>query len=149
MNSQRIWGLALGISLSLNAFCLAALLTGWFGSGPAHHDPGQHLPPQARELFRELAPFRQAGVREAMQTIRQQRQGVRAALTAEPYDPDELAAAFARLREAETTAALRAHQHISRVAATLSAQDRKQLARFVGRRQGPRGAGQRMPPPEH
>ncbi|MGJ8687218.1 MAG: periplasmic heavy metal sensor [Spongiibacteraceae bacterium] len=134
MNSHRIWGVALGVSLTINAFCLAVLLTGWLA--PPHEERRGPLPPQARALFEQVAPHRQPGFREAAKAIRQQRMAVRSALVAKPFDATNLSVAFAALRETENAAAVRAHQRIVDVAATLPLEGRRQLSKLVGRRPG-------------
>ena len=150
MNSQRLWGVALGVSLTVNAFCIAALITNVFTPrlGPDHGRPS--LPTAAHALFREIDPREQPGFRESIQALRQHRSAVRTALSADPFDAEKLAAAFAKLRQAETQKAAHAHQKIAEVAASLSPEQRAQLARFIGRRRGPpsdRGHhGWRSPP---
>lgn len=137
MNSHRMWGIALGISLSLNVFCISALMTGWLAPPPPHHGAARGpLSEQARALFEQLSPHHQPEFRESIGAIHQQRKAVRAAFVAQPFDAKQLAAAFAALRKAEGTTATLAHQRIIDVAAKLSFEERKQLEQFVGRRPG-------------
>lgn len=149
MNSQRLWGVALGVSLTVNAFCIAALLTSVF----ALRDPPaqrQGLPPEARALFRAIDPRQQPGFDASIRRLRQHREDVRNALVAQPFDAAALAEAFARLRETEAEKAAHAHRKVAEVAARLSPEQRRQLAEFVGRRPGRRGPGEgRHPRPPH
>ncbi len=142
MNSHRLWGVALGISLAVNAFCIAALVTNVFAPGP---EPGHRpppLPPEARALFRQIDPRELPGFRDSMDALRQRRGEVRGALTAQPFDADRLAAAFAELRQAEADRAAFAHQKIGEVASRLTPEQRQALAELIGRRRG-------MPRPPH
>ena len=134
MNSHRIWGLALGASLTVNAFCIAALLTGYLSAKPPHWQAHAPLPAQARALFEDIAPHNQPGLRQSIRHIRAQRQDVRAALTADPFDIEALNQAFINLREAEKQAAVRAHQRITEVASKLSPEERQQLAKIIAHR---------------
>lgn len=142
MNSQRLWGIALGVSLTLNIFCLAALLTNLLvpAQGPDHKRPP--LPAEARALFHQIDPRRQPGFHDSIRSLREDREAVRDALTAEPFDAAQLEQALARLRSSETRKAELAHRKIAEVAAQLDAEQRQHLARFVERRR-------RRPAPAH
>ncbi len=150
MNSHRIWGIALGLSLSLNVFCLSALLTDWLApaDGPQAEARGP-VPAHARALFNSMALHRQPGFQQARKEIHKQRQRVRTALLAEPFDADRLAKALAELRAAESSTAQLAHRRITEVAATLPAEERQMLERFIGRSPGQGPRPHRPPGPRH
>ncbi|MGJ8669022.1 MAG: periplasmic heavy metal sensor [Oceanococcus sp.] len=141
MNNHRLWGIALGVSLTVNAFCIAALVTNVFAPRHERGDRPPPLPPEARALFREINPRQIPGFRESMAELRQHRDTVRLTLTADPFDREKLNAALAQLRQSEAKKTAYAHQKIAEVAAGLAPEQREKLAKFVGRHRG-------MPPPD-
>ena len=87
---------------------------------------------EARDIRRSLG--------RSMRGMRQHQRAIEAALTAEPLDPDALAAAFAAFREDMDEAQTRNHGLFVRIAAELTAEERDQLRRALTRpmRNGPR-----------
>lgn len=151
MNSQRIWGITLGVSLTVNVFCIAALLSYVLGGQPGSHHKRAPLPPEARALFRELNLREMPGFRESINLLKQRREAVRSALVAEPFDPEKLDLAFAQLRESEAQKARFAHDRVTEVASKLAPEERRIMAEFVGRRgtkRGPDGPG-KLPRANH
>lgn len=150
MTVQRSIGVALLVSLMLNAFCVGALVS-QSRHKPATEDRGgpdgrQHRPPpMAAELFSKIRKAPDGAMGEAIAATRSARDAVQAAMTAEPFDPAALSNAFANLREAESELARQAQTRILNVAAELSAQERAQLARMQAGRMGPNP--RRLPPP--
>ena len=134
------------VSLGLNVALGTALLLPW--AMPAHfhharhHAPGHggdHLP-SPRHMRRVLGPQRAADVEAVMERhrpairatfgpLREARQHAHAVLQSDPFDPEALQQAFAELRarDAETAAAVQAM--LAEVAATLSAEERRRLAK--------------------
>ena len=159
MTFQRSIGVALLISLMLNAFALGALVSQSRHKPVAQDKAGpgersQRPPPMAAELFRKLRKAPDGAMGEAIAAAREARDMVQAALTAEPFDPQALSDAFARLRESESEMARQAQTRILELASELSAQERADLARLQARRLGPvprrlpPADGMRPPPPD-
>lgn len=155
MNKQRVWGVALGVSVTVNVFCIAALVTLML-TRPLDRGPDRRpmpLPAEARDLFREIDPRQQPGFQRVREELGQRRRAVRDALTAQPFNSERLNLAFEQLRTVEHRAAALAHQRISEVAQDISPEQRETLAEFVERRPGPPppggsgGPGKRPPPP--
>lgn len=159
MTTQRSIGVALLVSLMLNAFTVGVLVSqsrhkpvaeDRAGPGESSHRP----PPMAEELFSKIRQAPDGAIGEAMAATRSARDAVQAAMTAEPFDTQALSDAFARLRETESEMARLAQMRILNVAAELSAQERADLAHMQARRMGPvprrlpPGDGRRPPPPE-
>ena len=149
MTVQRSIGVALLISLMLNAFTVGVLVS-QSRHKPVAEDmagPGERshrLPPMAAELFRKLRKAPDGAMGEAIASAREARDLVQSALTAEPFDPQALSDAFARLRESESELARQAQMRILNLASELSAQERADLARMQARRMGP--VPRRLPP---
>ena len=87
---------------------------------------------EARDIRRSLS--------RSMRGMRQHQRAIQAALTAEPFDPDALAAAFASFRQGMDEAQARNHGLFVRIAADLTPEERDQLRRALTRpmRNGPR-----------
>lgn len=87
---------------------------------------------EAREIRRSLS--------RSMRGMRQHQRAIQAALTAEPFDPDALATAFAAFRHDMDEAQVRNHGLFVRIAAGLTPEERDKLRRALTRpmRDGPR-----------
>ena len=80
---------------------------------------------EARDIRRSLS--------RSMRGMRQHQRDIQAALTAEPFDPDALAAAFAAFRQGMDEAQVRNHGLFVRIAAGLTPEERDQLRRALTR----------------
>ncbi|MDE0691720.1 MAG: periplasmic heavy metal sensor [Gammaproteobacteria bacterium] len=143
---------ALAVSLILNL-----VLVGFFvgrESGPpawtqARMDPSfglaralRFLPEERRDaLFgdEEARDIRRS-LSRSMRGMRRHQRAIQAALTAEPFDPDALATAFAAFRHDMDEAQTRNHGLFVRIARDLAPEERDQLRRALTRpmRDGPR-----------
>jgi len=87
---------------------------------------------EARDIRRSLS--------RSMRGMRQHQRAIQAALTAEPFDPDVLASAFADFRHDMDEAQTRNHGLFVRIAAGLTPEERDQFRRALTRpmRDGPR-----------
>lgn len=87
---------------------------------------------EARDIRRSLS--------RSMRGMRQHQHAIQTALTAEPFDPDALATAFAAFRHDMDEAQTRNHGLFVRIAAGLTPEERDQLHRALARpmRNGPR-----------
>lgn len=135
MNSQKLWGVVLGASLTVNVFCIAALAALLVTSGQWRHGPSQmsSLPAEAQALFQEISLRQQPGFRQSIREVREQFAAVDEALMADPFDAQQLHEAFAALRQAKTASAELAHQRIAEVAASLTPDEREALAGMIGK----------------
>ncbi len=87
---------------------------------------------EARDIRRSLS--------RSIRGMRQHQRAIQAALTAEPFDPDALATAFAAFRHDMDEAQTRNHGLFVRITAALTPEERDQLRRALTRpmRGGPR-----------
>ena len=83
---------------------------------------------EARDIRRSLS--------RSMRGMRRHQRAIQAALTAEPFDPDALASAFAAFREGMDEAQARNHGLFVRIAADLTSEERGQLRRALTRPMG-------------
>lgn len=103
--------LALTLSLALNLFLLAVLAAPHLF--PPSRERGEarfieritrRLPEADRPAFREAHERHAERLRQAIEAMRESRAGMRAALGAEPYDPEALARAAETWRQASDAA---------------------------------------------
>jgi Spy/CpxP family protein refolding chaperone len=141
-------------ALLLASLAINLILATWFVvHAPWRHAPGgpdgRHGPvPQFVDLrsFRRVLPEERRDVidavfapqrpalRERLGALFQARRAVREAMRAEPFDRAALDAAFERLREAETEAALQTQATLGDVLQQLTPEERRQFADLVPRR---------------
>lgn len=136
---KRIW-VILGISIAANLF-FAGLIA---GRVVTHRDRPHHaafedeLGPRGflkRSGLREAGPevkqllrARREQLKANMRTVGQTREQVRAALEADPYNPQAAATTFARTREATSQLQSDLHNTLLEVADKLTPAQRKRLA---------------------
>lgn len=125
---------ALALSIGLNLFLVGFGSSRWLRArsrGDAHGRGGEH------GLARFLGPS-MTELRAQHRSLIEARRGVAAALQAEPYDARQLEAALSALRASTTKSQQALHERLLERAPTLSADERRELAksRFV------RGAAQ-------
>jgi uncharacterized membrane protein len=85
---------------------------------------GKDAPPEVRRAMRE----HMEGARPHRRALREARREVRAALEAEPFDPERLEAALAGLREHSQRAQQAMHAGLTAIAKELTPEQRRQLA---------------------
>lgn len=149
IKNTRVWGVALIVSLMLNAFGFGLMASNWrdhrmppsyTGPHPAPRIPPNgdpNRPQQVDVLFKKL---RESGRKEFLpliQEIHSARRAAQEALQADPFDPADLEQALASLRKAEQAAAEHAHASISQLARDLSPEQRAHLGRFIQHNSGP------------
>ena len=142
----------LAVSLGLN-LVLVGFFVGHVSDPPAwtqaRMDPSfglaralRFLPEERRDaLFADdEARDTRRSLTRSMRGMRQHQRAIQAALTAEPFDPDSLAKAFADFRQGMDEAQARNHGLFVRVAADLTPEEREQLRRSLTRpmRNGPK-----------
>lgn len=103
--SQRSWRWAFIASLALNLLLLGVMGSWWWRwdsrSGPsAVAEAIATLPEPERTDLTRLLDTRRAAVKAAWEQMRTVRETVKQAFSADPYDPDRVAAALAAQREA-------------------------------------------------
>lgn len=142
----------LAVSLTLN-LVLVGFFVGLVSDPPAwtqaRMDPSfglaralRFLPEERRDaLFaHEEARDIRRSLSRSMRGMRQHQHAIQAALTAEPFDPEALATAFAAFRHGMDEAQARNHGLFVRIAAGLTPEERDQLRRALTHpmRNGPR-----------
>lgn len=139
----RIWGVALIISLMLNAFALGMIISDklsaresgprrMVAAGPPGLPPfGPGLPPKTRILFRDLRETRHKELEKRFEAIHAARTAVKQELEKESFDPATLEARLSELRTAEGEAAADAHRILLKVASTLNREERQSLADMI------------------
>lgn len=136
---KRLW-IALAISMTLNLFALGFMSARLLhGRGGGHGGPrGPFFGPRALLMDPELrgsmdGPMRgvierhRESLRAQRQELRQARQAVHAALTAEPFDGEALEQALARLRQRTEQSQALMHAALVEIAPTLTHQQRERL----------------------
>ena len=95
------------------------------------------LPEERRtEVFGDINPRRE--VRTALRTMRRAQHGIEAAMSAEPFDPDALAAALAAFREQFATSQQSSHAAFVSVMQRLTPDERRQLVDSMRHMRDPR-----------
>ena len=148
---RNLWLIA---SVALNLFLLGgiagALLLGpprhgFPGHGGGHEglgEPGHRLSPAGQQALRALHEGDREALRPQVEALQAARQAMAQAFAAEPFDPAALAAAQARMLATEQALGAAMGARISRLAATLSAEDRQAFAQNMRRLpMGPPGGG--------
>ena len=145
--TSRWWIIVLVISLGLN-LALAGYIAGRFSPaadwaslhrGLPHW--AQTLPPERRDVLRPRLREYMRSMRGARRELRSTNQAVQAALTADPFEPQVLAAALQQLREQQAATMREGHTAFVATISELSARERRQLAEQMLR--------QRHRPPRH
>lgn len=95
------------------------------------------LPEDRRtEVFGDIDPRRE--VRTALRTMRRAQHGIEAAMSAEPFDPDALAAALDEFREQFATSQQGSHAAFVTVMQRLTPDERRQLVDSMRHMRDPR-----------
>jgi len=137
------------VSLALNVFLIGAVIAdsftdrGWLG----HDRPPPRIMglPSPRELRSVLSDSCQATLEQALQANRPKfhehldalfaaRQAVAEAIKADPFDPDKLAAAFAKLREQDAAMAAGAQDMLIGFISKLDGDCRAKVAELLTQR---------------
>lgn len=159
----RWLAVALTASLAVNLFVLGLVVGGpLFRGAPPPDAPvlGDRALPTPRAIIRALGPERGRallqevrrqldGMPERIREVRAARRAVAEAMRRDPYDPDAVRAAFARLRRAHSEVAEALQEPLVAALGRLSAQERAQLAALFtrpSRRPFPRPARHGPPP---
>ncbi len=128
--NRGVKGLAIALVLSvlLNVFLSGMLAARTVRRGPAGlagRDRGAApmLRPGPAEMWRRQA----SGLEGPRQAVESARRGVRAALTADPFDAAALEAALARLRADSSEAQMAFHRSLVSMARDMKAEDRRAL----------------------
>ncbi len=149
---------ALVVSVALNLL-IAGVLIGRFSSRhPPTPPPGAwaagELSAETRSRVREHMARQMESVRPMRRELRDAQDGIRAAVLAEPYDPEALKAALARLRSVTSRYQQLLHEGLAEIAAELPVEERGALVRTAlerahggGRPPGPGRPGDRRDGP--
>jgi uncharacterized membrane protein len=149
MTRAEKWLLAgLGLSLAINGL-LAAMIFFHPGHHGGRHGPDvrvgrleQHLSPESRDVLRAAVDRRRDELREEFRAMRDARDDIADALSAEPFDREALDAAFARADERQDAIRATIRKSFGDAAAKLPAEERAKLAkggeRYLRRLFGPR-----------
>jgi len=151
-DNRRQLSIPLLSSLLLNALLIGVLATHWLHAGrdrsdghrlpaglPSIHGLARELGEDARaDLRRQLAGNRDS-IRGAMRDARESRHGVVMAMTAQPFDGDALASAFATQRQADMAVAAAIQAVLVEFARAHDAADREALLRAMSREHRERG----------
>ncbi len=125
--------------------------------GSAQSTPGLHrligaLSPEARPEARRVFQEHRRELRTGIIALAESRRRVAAALSAEPFDPASLAAAFEELRHRTGAVQAGIHDGLVELSVRLNPEDRRRLvefgARLTGERHGGRGGPPFRPPPD-
>ena len=150
MTRQNALLVALLVSVAINLL-IAGVVLGRLGA--PHREPppaawaARELGPETRGLVRERMREQLPQVRPLRREMGEAQRAVRAAVTAEDFDPEALRAALARLREAGNRYEQFIHENLADLAASLSPQERGALVRAALERRGGGDRGPRRPPP--
>jgi Spy/CpxP family protein refolding chaperone len=136
---KRLW-IALAISLTLNLFGLGFMSARLLHGRGGHHDGprGPFFGPGGLLLDAELGASRDAQVRGVMERhreslraqrerLRDARRAVQAALASEPFDPEALTQALARLRQRTDQSQALMHAALIEIAPSLTHEQRQRL----------------------
>jgi Spy/CpxP family protein refolding chaperone len=147
LSVSRTLRLALLMSLALNV-ALASMLAWqhgpWRGEARGRHAAAMSHLFDVRAMRRVIAPERQSALAPIFEKYRPQmrsrlealfaaRGDVRQAIAADPFDAAALAAAFARLREADRATAEQAQSMMAEVLAVATPEERRRMAEIMGR----------------
>lgn len=132
----KILGVVLVLSLALNFF-----LAGWIGARFMHGDDGRggwsitrlvhDLPQDQRDEVLAVFEAHRDQIRGVMDSMHDTRREVADLLVAEPYDPQAVAQALAKLRTESAAMQESMHAALLEVAAKLPPEARLDLGRFA------------------
>ncbi|GIT90680.1 hypothetical protein JANAI62_11350 [Jannaschia pagri] len=141
MKMSRGVKIGLGLSLALNAVVIAAIVGALIVSSPKDRRGGgfgRGGPPEIQAFARALDEPRRDALRtrlrndpilrEGRTRLRLSREAVVTALEADPFDPEELSAAFARLRETQADLTARGSVALATIIGDLTPAERAALA---------------------
>lgn len=140
MNKQRKFGIALLVSFSVNALLIGFIAAQWIrgaGGPPAWRmaSPSTFGRPDVAVIrkLRDFVDAEQAGPGESGAEMQAARDAVLQAMLMEPLNPDAVDAALTQLRVASDHSLEKTHRAIIKAAATMSAEERGELANFLAR----------------
>ena len=118
------------------------------GGDPTRHYPrwARTLPEPRREELRPLLRSHMQAIRPSLRELRTLHRNLRSAIVAVPFDAAALAAALTAMRLQNDQVQVVSHDSFVDFVATLTPEERKQLARDVGRGR-PRSSGGHEPKP--
>ena len=146
MNGQKRMRWLLIGSLTVNLFLVGLIAGQWiydWRDGATEGRPQvrlhlggalRSLPPDTRQVAREVMERHRPATRAAFGEMRRSRAGIAEALSAEPFKPEALEAALSAYREAAGAAHSELHRAMIEVAAKLPPGARKSMAEHMMRR---------------
>ena len=149
MNRQTALLLALLLSLAVNLL-VAGVVIGRHSAGGREPPPAawaaRELPAEARRLVRQRMRSQIESVRPLRRELGESQAAIRAAITAEDYDPQALKDALAKLRTIDARYKALLHDSVAEIAADLPRAQRIALLRAAMRRGEPGGPPGQGPP---
>jgi len=150
------WAIALVVSLALNLFLGGMMTARWMmrPHRPPHRGMGMHVRSLKSSLGRHLDPSvhgtlervdakHREIIRERMKDAAEASRSAKDALSGEPFDEAKAKEAFADARAKQAAAREAMQNALIELAAALPPAERAKLGKAWGRRDGPRGRGDR------
>ena len=145
MSKRHVLVLALLLSVSVNLL-VAGVVLGRIGRPPQAPPPmdwaGREMDAQTRDLLRSRLREQQDAFRPLRREMVRATAAVRAAISADDFDPEVLAAALAQLRDVTGRYQQLVHENLVKVSADLPREQRMALAQAALQRH----QGGRLPP---
>jgi uncharacterized membrane protein len=146
VNEQRLFAIALIVSLALNLF-MFGILVGGFAHGmrppppPPHGGPEMRLmqlleilPESSRERISPLLDKHVLEIRDKMDALRQAKRAVHTCLTKENFDAAALADSLARVQQTMFAVQTVTHNSFVEVVSQLNREERQKLSESMSRR---------------